>query len=216
VRHLNQDALAVRDCLWAVADGVGGLSNGEVASKAVVDTLSELEITGRGLRPAIRRQILEANFAIVARAEPKGMAATVAVLGIEERQFFCFWAGDCRVYLLRDGVLKQLTRDHRVVQELVDAGAIDDVAARSHPRRNVVTRAVGIEDDLLLDEAEGVVHSGDVFAVVSDGVTSICGDSELASLCGRGDPDLAVGAIVDLCLARGAPDNLSIVVVNVV
>jgi serine/threonine protein phosphatase Stp1 len=216
VRPVNQDALAVRDGLWAVADGVGGLSKGEIASKAVVDALSDLDLTGRNLKLVVRSCIVQANFAIVARAEPKGMAATVAVLGIEGCQFFCLWAGDCRIYLLRDGMLKQLTRDHRMVQELVDAGAIDDAAARSHPRRNVVTRAVGIENDLLLDEVEGAVRVGDVFVVASDGVTSICTDRELVDRCGRGNPDLAVNAIVDLCMARGAPDNLSIIVMNVV
>jgi serine/threonine protein phosphatase Stp1 len=215
VRPANQDAIAARDGLWVVADGVGGLSKGEVASKTIIDALCGLDLTACDLRLAVYRRIIEANGAILARAEPKGMAATVAVLGIDNHRFFCLWAGDCRIYLRRDGTLKQLTRDHRVVQELVDAGAIDDAAARSHPRRNVVTRAVGIEQDLALDEREGAVRVGDVFVLASDGVTSVCSDSELDGFCGLGDPDHAVNAIVDLCVSRGAPDNLSIIVVNV-
>jgi serine/threonine protein phosphatase Stp1 len=216
VRPTNQDALSVRDGLWAIADGVGGLSKGEAASKAVVDALTDVELPGRDRKLAVRSCVIATNAAIVARAEPKGMAATVAVLGIEDRRYFCVWAGDCRVYLLRDGTLRRLTRDHRVVQELVDAGEIDDAAARSHPRRNVVTRAVGIEEELLLDEIEGAVRAGDIFVVASDGVTSVCDDIELNALCRQGDPVLIVDAIVDLCIARGAPDNLSIIVVNVV
>lgn len=215
VRPINQDAVLVRDGIWAVADGVGGLSKGEVASKVVVDALANPEPARHGLRLAARSLVLAANCEIIARAEPKGMAATVAVLGIEEGRFFCLWAGDCRVYLLRNGTLNQLTRDHRMVQELVDAGAIDDVAARSHPRRNVVTRAVGIENELLLDETDGDVRAGDIFILTSDGVTSVCNDSELGTLCAQDDPDPAVEAIVELCITRGAPDNLSIVVVNV-
>src|ERR1700754_5010685 len=122
VRAINQDAILVRDGLWAVA--VGGLSKGEVASQTVVDALAELG-TGSS-RTTVSKRIIDANFEILARAEPKGMAATVAVLGITGGRFFCLWAGDCRVYRLHDGVLRQLNRDHRVVQELVDAGAIDD------------------------------------------------------------------------------------------
>jgi serine/threonine protein phosphatase PrpC len=215
VRPVNQDSVLVGDRVWAVADGVGGLSKGEVASKAVVDALASMEPAHHGLRLAVRSRILEANFGIIARGEPRGMAATVAVLGIEDRHYFCLWAGDCRVYLFRDGTLKQLTRDHRVVQELVDAGAIDDMTARSHPRRNVVTRAVGIENDLQLDETDGDVRAGDVFVVASDGVTSICGDSELQTLCTHSEPECAVETIVERCIARGAPDNLSIIVVQV-
>jgi serine/threonine protein phosphatase Stp1 len=217
VRPVNQDAILAGDALglWAVADGVGGLAKGDVASSTVVEHLAVPNHAKADLRLVARSRLLEANLKIMARAEPRGMAATVAVLGIEGEKYFCLWAGDCRVYRLHDGVLKLLTRDHRMVQELVDAGAIDAAAARNHPRRNVVTRAVGIERDLLLDEIEGAVSAGDVFVLTSDGVTSLCSDSEVASCCGHGDAADAVQSLIDLCLARGAPDNLSVIVLSV-
>jgi len=214
VRPTNQDAVLDRSGsrLWAVADGVGGLSKGEIASAMIVERLA---MAKGQLRESACRLLVETNREIFARNEPKGMAATAAVLGFEDRKFFCLWVGDCRVYLMRDGRHKLLTRDHRVIQELVDAGALDDIAARRHPGRNIVTRALGIEDTVAIDDVGGEARLGDVFVVVSDGVTTHLSDEEIAEATRMPSPQRSVATIVDLCLERGATDNLSVVVVEV-
>jgi serine/threonine protein phosphatase PrpC len=141
------------------------------------------------------------------------MGATDTVLGAVAKNFFCLWAGDSRLYLFRGGRLTQLTRDHRYVQALIDSGLLDEAAAETHPRRSVITRAVGVEADLKLDLYEGKIEPGDVFLLVTDGVSGVCNNDEIADmLSGRGLEE-AADRIVERCLQRGAPDNLSLVLV---
>jgi serine/threonine protein phosphatase Stp1 len=217
VRTENQDAvLAVdRRGLWAVSDGVGGLAYGEMASAAVIESLCG---GGDAERSWVRTRLQKANHEINGlgtKAAPQfGMAATAAVLGASGDRYFCLWAGDCRIYRLHRHGIAQLTHDHRYVQELIDNGLLDAAAARTHPQRNVVTRAVGARQALALDECEGPVASGDVFVLATDGVTGVLEDKEIEKICRQDDLAGAVEEIVERCLARMASDNLSVIVVR--
>jgi serine/threonine-protein phosphatase Stp1 len=143
VRSHNEDALVERSDvgLWAVSDGMGGHTAGDVASGLVVSALGKLgqdRLTPDGVREALE----SVNDDLLARSQGKQdrtMGATVTVLGSNGSSFFCLWAGDSRLYRLRTGTLTQLTRDHRFIQDLLDSGRITEAEARIHPRRNVIT-----------------------------------------------------------------------------
>jgi len=217
VRTENQDALLAVDGrgLWAVSDGVGGLAYGAMASAAVIESLRGGNDAERGW---VRARLEMANHEINGlgtKAAPQfGMAATAAVLGVSADRYFCLWAGDCRIYRLHRNGIAQLTHDHRYVQELIDNRLLDAGAARTHPQRNVVTRAVGAGQALALDECEGPIAAGDVFVLTTDGVTGVLEDKEIEKICRQDDAALAVREIVRRCLARMASDNLSVIVVR--
>ena len=219
VRSHNEDALVERTDvgLWAVSDGMGGHAAGDVASGLVVAAIRQLSrdrLTPEGISEALQA----VNDDLLARSGSGGqdrtMGATVTVLGSDGVSFFCLWAGDSRLYVLRQGTLTQLTRDHRLVQDLLDSGRITEDEARTHPRRNVITRAVGVSKELELEGCDGRVEPGDTFLLVTDGVTGACTDDEiLTALSGRTFDD-AADDLVRRCLDRGAPDNLTLLLIQ--
>ena len=219
-RKVNEDAILDRPDLglWAVADGMGGHKSGDVASALVVDVL------GAGpLGPAlpdrideVRRRLLDANDRLIALRADKDstIGSTVVVLVVEGSAFGCLWAGDSRAYRLRGGVLAQLTRDHSLVQDLVDLGEVAAADARDHPNANVVTRAVGASQALEIDLVAGEVRPGDVYLLASDGLTKVVEDAEIATRLREPDVNALADGLIALCLERGAPDNVAIVVLQ--
>jgi serine/threonine protein phosphatase Stp1 len=218
VRSHNEDALVERSDvgLWAVSDGMGGHAAGDVASGLVVTALSELP--KERISPLGISQALEGvNDDLLARssgAQDRTMGATVTVLFSDGVNFFCLWAGDSRLYRLHKGKLTQLTRDHRFVQDLLDSGRITEEEARTHPRRNVITRAVGVAKELELDGCDGKIEPGDVFVLVTDGVTGACTDDEILTALSGKSFDAAADDIVRRCLDHGAPDNLTLLLIE--
>jgi serine/threonine protein phosphatase PrpC len=219
VRSHNEDALVERSDigLWAVSDGMGGHSAGDVASSLVVAAIRQLS-PDRLSPERIREALGAVNEDLLARSTAGGqdrtMGATVTVLGLDGRNYFCVWAGDSRLYRLRDGKLTQLTRDHRLVQDLLDAGRITEEEAHKHPRRNVITRAVGVAKDLELEGCEGEIEPGDAFLLVTDGVTGACSDDEIATALSANSLEEAADDLVSRCLAHGAPDNLTLLLIQ--
>ena len=219
VRSHNEDALVERSDvgLWAVSDGMGGHAAGDVASGLVVAAISQL--SRDRLSPDGIRQALEAvNDDLLARSSAGGqdrtMGATVTVLGSDGKNFFCLWAGDSRLYLLRNGKLTQLTRDHRFIQDLLDSGRITEAEARKHPRRNVITRAVGVAKELELEGCDGKIEPNDTFLLVTDGVTGACTDEEIMTAIAGKPFDDAADELVRRCLDHGAPDNLTLLLIQ--
>ena len=223
VREVNEDGWLARPhlgsgCgLWAVADGMGGHQKGDAASALVVRALSEVAAPSAGhlFLEDVRDRLEGANADMRALAETLGPGAvvgcTVVALLIYGGHFLCLWAGDSRAYRLRDGAFGQLTRDHSVVQTLVDAGALTPEAARRHGQANVLTRALGCASEAPLGLTEGALAVGDRFLLCSDGLTNLVSDPEAARLLARAD---AAEALVALALERGAPDNVTAVVVE--
>jgi serine/threonine protein phosphatase PrpC len=220
-RKVNEDALLARQDLglWAVADGVGGQTAGDVASAMVVDRLGQASggpsVTDR--TEAARTAIEDANAALwrMACAKSKTIGSTVVALAVGEDGYCCLWAGDSRAYLLRDGAIRQITHDHSLVQKLVDSGDLAPEAAATHPNANLITRAVGSAPELDLDKAEGDLRPGDHFILATDGVTRLLRPEELAQAQDAGDLELLADRWVEIVLARGAPDNLTFVIVRV-
>lgn len=220
VRETNQDSIFCSDPagLYAVCDGMGGLASGDLASTLVMKGIARLS-RQRFDASAIKDTLRLANLALRHKSqlegEARGMGTTVALLHLSDRGFHCTWVGDSRVYLLREGTLRLLTHDHRFVQELVDQQRISADDARKHPRRNWLTRAVGTDPELEAAECTGDVAASDIFVLTSDGVTDVLTDGDIQSLLRTGTLDQRADAIVENCLSRGAPDNVSIVLAQI-
>jgi serine/threonine-protein phosphatase Stp1 len=224
-RTHNEDVYVDRPDLglWAVADGAGGHEAGEVAAAMIADSLGSIP---GGLPPAqllaeVRRRIAETHRALRTEAGRRGpravIAATLVLVLARGHHFACLWAGDARAYLLRQGVLSQLSRDHSLVQELIDTGAITTAEAEGHPRANVVTRAVGADlDDFELDKTTGILAPGDRFLLCSDGVSKCLAEAELTALLGAPEGVPPTELLLAAALAHEASDNITAVTIEVV
>ena len=219
-RKVNEDSLLVRnDCrLWAVADGMGGHEAGDVASSKVAEALGLLPPAGDVdvlVDDAIRAlKLVNGELIELAGGQDgqRSIGTTVVGLALGDAEFRCFWAGDSRAYRLRDGQLVQLTRDHSMVQDLVDAGMLRPEEAADHPNSNIITRAVGVAPDLRVDTVSGDVRPGDQFLLASDGLTRMVDDQELLAELASKSPDTAADSLIETVLSRGAPDNVTLVI----
>ena len=222
VRSLNEDSCLERPDigLWVVADGMGGHDAGDQASRAIVQSLDGIAgpIGAAPLLASVRHQLHAVNDALRLETQQRGlrrgMGSTVVVLLARGEHYCCLWAGDSRIYRLRNGFLTQLTRDHSYVQELVDRGLLTPREARDHPQANIITRAVGTEDDLQLDKVHDRTHPHDVFLLCSDGLTRELTDPEIAEILSRDDPPRAVRSLISAAIERGAGDNVTAVAVR--
>jgi serine/threonine-protein phosphatase Stp1 len=223
-RKLNEDSLLDRPDLglWAVADGMGGHEAGEVASARIVEALGALAPVHDAATGAEQvRTALDAvneGLLILAQStvgERRTIGSTVSSLVIGNGRYACLWAGDSRAYRVRDKAIEQLTRDHSLVNDLVRSGLIKPEDAHSHPDANVITRAVGAARELQLDMVDGAVLPNDLFILTSDGVNRVLEDEELVHIVLSANPKQAVEQVREIVLERGAPDNLSIVIVRV-
>ena len=222
VRKLNEDAYLERPDMgiWAVADGMGGHQSGDVASRLIVDSLDQIHVApdDDAMERAACTVLSSVNQRLRAMARARGndtiIGSTVALLLGSERASVCLWVGDSRVYLLRDGRLRRLTRDHSQVEELIERGVISREEAETHPAANVITRAVGAADGVMIDRREEPVMPGDIFLLCSDGLTKAVPEAEIAQVLAGGNCADSVQALLHLGLVRGAKDNLSAVVVH--
>ncbi len=224
VRKINEDNFMERGeiGLWAVADGVGGERAGDRASALVVEALNRVGApqTAAGFLAEVRDNLQAVNRLLrlesAAGDDGRVIASTVVTLLAFGQHFACAWAGDSRLYLCRNRRLQQITRDHSEVQELVDAGLLTSEQARTHPRANVVTRAVGAEDMLTLEMVQDQIRIGDLFLLCSDGLTKMIEDEEIAALLALRPIEAAAAQLIQTTLERGAPDNVTVVLVEAV
>jgi serine/threonine protein phosphatase PrpC len=221
VRTNNEDSFVARPevGVWAVADGVGGYEAGEVASGMVAEALATVgKSASHGeLMSRFEAKVEAAHAQIRAYSdenEGRMMGTTVAGLVIKETTGSCLWAGDSRVYRVRNGIIQQISRDHSEVQELLDRGAIGQEEAKTWPRKNVITRAVGIFDAPNLEVRTGEVAPGDLFVLCTDGLTNHVLDDEIAAYANGQKAQRACDSLVDLTLQRGATDNVTVVMVR--
>jgi serine/threonine protein phosphatase PrpC len=226
VRQHNEDSFlvpsphgATNSGVWAVADGMGGLEAGDLASHTVIQELQSIAAptTAAALLASCEDRLFAANGRLRDIATQRGgglIGSTVAVLLIYDRYYAGVWSGDSRIYRVRGAEIDQITTDHSEVQELVAAGRITSEEARFWPRRNVITRAIGVFDEPELEMTHGPLLPGDVFVLCSDGLTTHVGDSEIAACVNQSDPQQACDRLVALTLERGATDNVTIVIVR--
>ena len=222
-RKINEDSVFVDSerGLWAVADGMGGHEAGEVASTMVVDALRCLpvvrdvdELTGQAVEALrqVNRDLIE--LARSSGLQGQTIGTTVVGLAVAKGSFRCFWLGDSRAYRMRDGEITRLTRDHSLVQDLIDAGMLKPEEAETHVDANLITRAVGAAENIKVDIVSGDTQPGDQFLLASDGLTRVVRDDEVAAELERSPPAQAADKLIETVLARGAPDNVSLVIVK--
>lgn len=212
--------------VFIVADGMGGHAAGEVASEMAVqivarELLGITDLHAADAEERVLQSLLRANLAIyertISEVDKQGMGTTVSALALAGKRYLIGQVGDSRVYLLRDGALRQLTKDHSYVQEQVDAGYLTPEQARYHPYSNVITRCVGASDAVEPDTFTGEARAGDLFLLASDGLTGMVDDRRLHQLLvSRATPDRIVDALIAEANGRGGLDNITAVLVKVI
>lgn len=231
VRPGNEDAFFVdaEHGVFLVADGMGGHAAGEVASRMVAEMVGPdmsrslaQGLRGEELEHRAAELVREANRAILERAdsepEKRGMGTTLTLLALAPSGAYCIaQVGDSRAYLLRDGELAQITRDHTVVQQQVERGVLSTDEARAHPLSHVLTRALGTDPRVEPDTYQGSAQPDDIFLLCSDGLNGMLGDEEIADILGVHNDDLegAIDALVEAAKQAGGQDNITAVAVRV-
>ncbi|MBP8599428.1 MAG: Stp1/IreP family PP2C-type Ser/Thr phosphatase [Selenomonas sp.] len=221
VRQGNEDSVVVFEpSVYVVADGMGGEAAGEVASHLLVDTVRQTLAGSRDIvENSLRQAVLAANDVILTCVAEtpayQGMGTTATLLHIDEDERQACWAhvGDSRLYLLRDGAaLQRVTRDHSYVEDLVAQGSITEDEAKVHPRRNLLTRAVGVDRDLSVDTGRLALKGGDVLLLATDGLMKHVSDEEIAELLLAENANPAQ-TLIQRALDAGGSDNITAVVV---
>lgn len=226
VREANEDALLAESMVFAVADGMGGHQAGEVASAMAADVLRERLVTGTPSVDVLVAAVVEANAAIFQTARRNsaqmGMGTTLTALAVvpsldgEPAHLALANVGDSRTYLLRNGALHRTTIDHSYVQELLATGHITEDEARHHPRRNIVTRALGIEPSVRVDSWRLPLVQGDRFVLCSDGLVDEIDDESIRAIAvAHPHPQTVAEQLVAAAVANGGRDNVTVVVVDV-
>jgi protein phosphatase len=221
MRQQNEDSYLVStgSGVWAVADGMGGHSAGDLASSTVVAELKRIPppSSAADLLADCEARIVDANNHLRKLSEERPghvIGTTVAVLLVYEKFFACIWAGDSRIYRIRQSSIEQISVDHTEVQELLNDGKLTAEEARTWPRRNVITRAIGTYDDLELELTNGALDDGDVFVICSDGLTTHVEDREILALAKNYPAQRACDFLIKMTLDRGATDNVTVVIVR--
>jgi serine/threonine protein phosphatase PrpC len=223
VRRHNEDSMLVRpeSGLFVVADGMGGHAKGDLASKMIVETLKQLPPCDSLVKyiDAIENgmQFVNKDLQKRANASVKKMTigSTLVILLTYDKYCVYMWAGDSRIYRLRDNQLRQITTDHSQVELYVEQGLISREEAMIHPHGNMITRAVGAMEELFLDMDIQEMAHGDRYLLCSDGLTKHVPDLELEQLLKGGTAEEMARKLIDLTLSRGAADNVSVIVVDI-
>ncbi|HDM8053679.1 PP2C family protein-serine/threonine phosphatase [Vibrio harveyi] len=222
VRPYNEDALLDMSelGLWVVADGMGGHCAGDIASQMLVDKIARYAKDNKTTHiDELRGVIQQANKEIFGYAkehlEGKTMGTTLVLLFMQDGYFHCLWVGDSRIYQLREGSFTQKTRDHSQVMDLVEQGLLAIEDAESHPLANVITRAIGVDEIVTIDQISGQLSNGDQFLLCSDGLSKELTNDEIHNTLYADSVNQAGLALMHSALVRGASDNVTCALVKV-
>lgn len=218
VREHNEDSYMAKSPLFVVADGMGGHEAGEVASKIAVDTMAAH--APKGPNPeALADAVIEANAAVLRGAQngtgKPGMGTTLTAVTVFDDEVTVAQVGDSRAYLLHDGALQRITRDHSLMAELIEQGRLTEEEARFHPQRSVITRALGSDPNMQPDTFTLQVEDGDRLMLCSDGLSSMVADDIIEAIMRQHvGPAQACDALVNEALASGGLDNVTVVIID--
>lgn len=233
VRLNNEDAygefvpattaeIAERGVVFVVADGMGGHRGGEIASRIAVRTILAFYATetGEDRARALARAFHEANQTILQEAVADstlfGMGTTCTALALHHGRAFFAHVGDSRCYMLRKGKILQVTSDHSIVGEMVRSGIISDEDARTHPKRNVITRSLGAQPDVVAETPDSIeLQRGDSFLLCSDGLTAYLTDLDISVVMATNGPEAACKTLVHMANEQGGRDNITVQVITV-
>jgi PPM family protein phosphatase len=219
VRDGNEDSFLIEPPLYAVADGMGGHRGGEVASQLALETVEQLFRRGEG---TLGEQIREANRAVFERSAEDhsvaGMGTTLTAALVRDGELHLAHVGDSRAYLSRAGALRQLTRDHTLIDRMIRAGEISAAEAEAHPHRNVLTRSVGTEPDVSVDEEDIGLLDGDRLLLCSDGLTNMVTEDVIQAILESTptNPQEAAERLVRAANRAGGVDNITVVVLDLI
>lgn len=215
VRSNNEDAYCVTPRLLAVADGMGGIQGGEVASRIAIDLVRDYPFLEKDLSEGLGNAIRLANkqiFQAALQKKMEGMGTTLTTALIEGERAYVGHVGDSRLYLIRDGQIRQITADHSLVGEMVRNGSLSPDQAQQHPHRHLLTRALGTGDEVEVDLLSLDLTLDDVLLLCTDGLTSVATDHEiLDTVLKSEDPQRAAESLVNLANQKGGPDNITVV-----
>lgn len=220
IRKRNEDAYLVQLSreikILAVADGMGGHQGGHIASRLALEIIDAYSFKKNTMQEDMEKAILEANEKIKSRAmaDPglEGMGTTLTLLGINERKGLVAHVGDSRCYLFREGRLERVTRDHSLVEEMVRQGKLTSEEAATHPQRNVVLQALGLEEKPEIEFYELQFKKGDILLLCTDGLTGLVGEEEISEmLIEQKDLQQMAQKMVEKANAQGGHDNITVV-----
>lgn len=229
-RESNQDSYAAGELpgsvAWAVVcDGMGGAAGGNYASSTAVKVISEritssyrAGMSASSIRNMLTSAIAAANISVydMSKADPEltGMGTTVVVAIVVDNNVFIAHAGDSRAYILSNGSLNQLTKDHSIVQEMIDHGTLTPDEAKVHPRKNIITRALGVDYELRIDFDIADIGENDVLILCTDGLTNFVEPQEIYELTDDGKFYEYAERLVDRANSNGGGDNITVVTVS--
>lgn len=223
VRQENQDSTISRpdQCIWAVADGIGGHSSGELASRAVVERLEKLPLSGdlSARTDSIVAALNATNSELIEQADTRGeglCGSTVVSLINYLDQIAIVWVGDSRAYRLRRGELVQLTRDHTQAEELIERGLLSRREGQDHPASNILTQAIGADISLNPSTTREHIELGDIFLICSDGVYNEIEDQEIVDALLQADTSIAARKLKEKILDTPARDNFAFVIIKAI
>ncbi|NLM57882.1 MAG: Stp1/IreP family PP2C-type Ser/Thr phosphatase [Clostridium sp.] len=232
VRELNEDSYRVITGYsnvpdaFIVADGMGGHSSGEVASSMAVQFAEEYILTHpeefsneESVLSGIKKLMEEANAAIYTKAlesqSTLGMGTTFITVVMLKNKMYIGHVGDSRVYLIRDGVMEKVTTDHSFIEELIKNGSLTREEAENHPKRNIITRALGCEQEILVDTLTVEAGEKDIFVLCTDGLTNMLKEEEILDIVLRNDdPEAACNELVYWANEKGGEDNITVIVIK--
>jgi serine/threonine protein phosphatase PrpC len=240
-RQRNEDSYLVNDKigLYIVADGMGGHAGGEFASKIAVSTVEEIirgedrvksnvpantyldgNQSAEGLeQDRLKDAINRAGNMIVRRAfedpELKGMGTTSTVMFVSEDKAYIAHVGDSRAYCIRNGEIIQITEDHSLVHEQLKSGLITEEEAKTHQLKNIITRSVGVQEEVEVDTVVWKIQSGDGYLLCSDGLSNMVQDEEMQEIVTKFEVEQAARELVDLANSRGGEDNITLILLKV-
>lgn len=220
IRAQNEDTIRITERAYILADGMGGHLAGEVASRMTADEIEKrLAVCNEPSTEILREAIAQTNAIVYEKqlTEPdmRGMGTTLTMLWEGEEYVYIGHVGDSRAYLLRDGVMRQMTEDHSLVGELMRAGAITPEKARTHPQRNVITQAVGSDISVHPDVFRIMKMPRDKWLLCSDGLTDMVEDTWIAQVIAQQDSASAAQMLLDEALKNGGKDNVSLILLEV-
>lgn len=221
LREHNEDAFWVSDHVFVVCDGMGGHQAGEVAAAIAVDVFKSYDYTARKPLDAVLDAIMSAHLSIQAQAvEPhlRGMGTTATLAHIvkdgSSYHLYLGHVGDSRAYLLHSGRLTQITSDHSLVGELLRNGSLSKDEAYHHPHRHVVTQALGI-GEIDIETYTSRLESTDMILLCTDGLTDVVADEEIEEVLLQYDPEAAAHKLIETANAKGGPDNITVILVEI-
>ncbi len=232
VRKFNEDSILTHPeySLFVIADGMGGHSAGDLASKSITDALLNLELIEESLQNSInkiKKTLKSINEKIHSGVffekqidfnegdnQPVVAGSTVVIAYIVDNLCSCLWVGDSRLYIYRNNKLYQITKDHSIVQEMIDRGELTNEGAKSHPQSNVITRAIGVSEDLKIDLNQFEIQFGDRLLLCSDGLYNEITDDVIISSLNEKKIDKVANKLLGEVLLGNAADNISMIVID--